>query len=102
MKDFELPSKELSLFCERWQVTELALFGSVLRREFRPDSDIDVLITLSPEAKVTMLDFVRMKNELSGILGREVDLVSRQGLKQSSNYLRRDAILESAVTVYEA
>ena len=100
--DFKLPSKELTQFCEKWQVRELALFGSVLQPEFRPDSDIDVLITISPDAKASLFDFVRMKNELTGILGREVDLVSRRGLEHSANYLRRDAILESAVTVYEA
>lgn len=102
MTGIKLPGKELAEFCEKWQIRELALFGSVLQPQFRPDSDIDILITVSPEAEVTLLDFVRMKTELTGILGREVDLVSRRGIEQSANYLRRDAILESAVTVYEA
>lgn len=103
MVTISLPHKHLSDFCERWQVTELALFGSVLRPEvFGPDSDIDVLVTVSPDARHSLFDIVRMKNELTDILGRDVDLVSRRGLERSPNYLRRDAILGSAVTVYEA
>lgn len=95
-----IPKDLLHNFCERWQVTELALFGSVLRDDFRPDSDIDVLIQFAPETRWTLLDFVGMRDELSEILGRPVDLVSRRAVEASKNPFRRKAILESAQVIY--
>jgi predicted nucleotidyltransferase len=96
-----LPIAEIIKFCDRWQIIEFALFGSVLRDDFRPDSDVDVLISLSKEAKTTLFDLVRMQEELITIFKREVDLVLREGIERSANYLRREAILSSAVVVYE-
>lgn len=98
----EIPRKKLSDFCRRWQVVELALFGSVLRDDFSPDSDVDVLVRFDPEARHSLFDMVRMGDELSSILGREVDLVSRRGVETSRNPLRRQAILESAEVIYAA
>lgn len=92
----------ISGFCEHWQITEFALFGSVLREDFRPDSDVDVLVSFSPEAHHTLFDLVRMENELKEIFKREVDLVSRRGIEQSRNYLRRNEILSSAQVIYAA
>ncbi|MHB9038400.1 MAG: nucleotidyltransferase family protein [Armatimonadota bacterium] len=92
----------MSDFCKRWGIAELALFGSVLRDDFGPNSDVDVLVTFSPGARPTLFDMVHMQDELAGILGREVDLVSRRGVESSANYLRRKAILESAEVVYAA
>lgn len=96
----DLPWAKVAAFCRRWQIAELALFGSVLRDDFRPDSDVDVLAEFAPEARHTLFDMVRMQDELKSILGREVDLVSRRGIETSRNYLRRDAILKSAEVVY--
>jgi predicted nucleotidyltransferase len=96
----EVPRERLAEFCRRWQITELALFGSVLRDDFRSDSDVDVLVRFSPEARHTLLDMVRMEEELKVIFGREVDLVSRRGIESSRNYLRRKAILSSAEVIY--
>src|SRR6266851_2495153 len=73
----EVPKQAVADFCRRWNIAELALFGSVLRPDFRPDSDVDVLVTFFPEAHWTLLDYVQMEQELAGILGRPVDLVSR-------------------------
>ncbi len=97
-----LRPERLAAFCERWQVTELALFGSVLRDDFGPDSDIDVLATFREEARHSLFDLVRMERELGSILERDVDLVERQGVEQSRNYLRRKAILGAAETIYAA
>ncbi len=87
-------------FCHRWHVTEFALFGSVLREDFRPDSDVDVLVTFAPDAPVTLFSLPRMADELRQLFGREVDLVSRRGIEQSRSALRRDEILRHAEVVY--
>ncbi len=88
--------EKIAEFCQRWKITEFALFGSVLREDFRPDSDVDVLVTFSQDAHRTLFDLVRMEEELQGLFGRDVDLVSRRGIEASRNYLRRKAILSSA------
>ncbi len=97
-----LNREQIAEFCQRWKITEFALFGSVLRADFRPDSDVDVLVTFAPDAHWTLFDMVHMQNELGKILGRKVDLISRRGLEASRNYLRRDAILSSAEVVHVA
>ena len=80
----------LGAFCDRWKVQELALFGSGLRGELRPDSDLDFLVTFLPEAEWSLVDHVRMQEELAEIAGRGVDLVSRRGIERSANRLRRE------------
>jgi len=100
--DVQLPSQELAEFCERWQIAELALFGSVLRDDFGPESDIDVLVSFLPEAEHGIFDMVNMEEELGQLLGRKVDLVSRRAVEQSRNYIRRRAVLESAEVIYAA
>jgi predicted nucleotidyltransferase len=70
--------------------------------DFRADSDVDVLVTFAPDAKWSLFDHVDMEDELSGLLGRPVDVVSRRGIERSSNASRRRAILESARVVYSA
>lgn len=97
-----VPPDGIAAFCKRWQVAELALFGSVLKDDFGPGSDIDVLVAFSEEARHTLFDMGRMEQELTTIFGREVDLVERVGVERSRNYLRRRAILESAETIYAA
>ena len=87
-------------FCERWQVTELALFGSVLRDDFGPDSDIDILAGFAKEAHHSLFDLVNMEQELKSIFGREVDLVERKSVERSKNYIRRKAVLQAAETIY--
>jgi predicted nucleotidyltransferase len=78
------------------------LFGSVLSKAFGPASDVDVLVTFLPEAEWSLLDHIRMEEELSVLLGRQVDLVSKKAIERSENWLRRRAILESAEVVYAA
>lgn len=98
----EFNHEQLEGFCHRWKVGELALFGSILRDDFRPDSDVDVLVSFLPEADWSLFDRVDMQEELASIVGRKVDLVSRRGIERSSNWIRRKAILESARSLYVA
>jgi hypothetical protein len=96
----KIPKTQIADFCHRWRITEFAIFGSALRDDFRPDSDVDVLVTFAPEAAWSLLDHVTMQDELETIFGRKVDLLSRRGVERSRNYLRRQAILDSAEVVY--
>lgn len=96
----DIPRDKIAAFCKRWQVTELALFGSVLRDDFGPESDVDVLVGFGEAARHTLFDLDDMEVELEEIFGREVDLVSRRGVEASPNYLRRNSILESAQVIY--
>ncbi len=100
MVRLNVPEDRIAEFCRKWRVNELALFGSVLRDDFRPDSDVDVLVTFAPDAAPSLFDHVDMQDELAEIFGREVDLVNRKGLEQSRNPFWKKAILGSARTVY--
>ena len=97
-----LPQAEISEFCGRWHIAELALFGSVLRDDFGPESDLDVLVTFSPGADWGLLDHYQMEQELETLLGRDVDLLTRSAVEQSRNWLRRREILSTAQVVYAA
>lgn len=98
----ELLHDRLLDFCHRWQITELALFGSMLRDDFRPDSDIDLLVTFAPTAHWGLLAHVHMERELSQILDRPVDLIEKAAIQESPNWLRRDEILQTAQIIYAA
>jgi predicted nucleotidyltransferase len=89
-------------FCQRWKIEELYLFGSVLRNDFRPDSDIDVMVRFKVDATWGLLEFVQMKRELETLLGRAVDLVTKVSIEQSHNWIRRSEILNTAQVVYVA
>ena len=91
-----VPPSQLDVFCRRWKVSRLELFGSALRDDFRPDSDVDILVSFAPQAAWTLLDHVEMRDELSEMVGRKVDLVSRRAVEGSQNPIRREAILGSA------
>jgi hypothetical protein len=93
---------KVAAFCRRWQITNLSFFGSVLRDDFRPDSDVDVLVSFAPDAHWSLFDMVHMQQEIEEILGRKVDLVSRRAVEASRNYIRRKAILSLTEVVYGA
>lgn len=97
-----LPTSVLEPFCRRWRIREFAVFGSILGPEFRPDSDIDVLVTFDPDADWSLIDLVRMEDELSDATGRRVDLLTRRGVEASRNPIRRAAMLESVSLLYAA
>ena len=92
-----LPLEAISAFCQKWHVEELSLFGSVLRDDFSPQSDVDVLVAFIPGARVSLFDFVEMQEELERIFQRKVDLVSKGGLR---NPFRRHEILNTRQLVY--
>lgn len=93
-----IPEKQVADLCQRYHVRSLALFGSVLREDFRPDSDVDVLVDFDPAAQIGFLALARMQRELADLLGRPVDLVPRQGLKP----VIRDHVLASVEEIYAA
>lgn len=96
-----VPRKKLEEFCRRNHIRKLAFFGSVLRDDFGPDSDIDVLVEFEP-GHTPGFAFVSMAEELEKILGHEVDLLTFKGVEKSRNPIRRKAILESARIYYVA
>jgi hypothetical protein len=93
-----IPNKDLKEFCRRYQVNRLALFGSVLRRDFRKDSDVDVLVSFEPDAHVGFITLSRMQRELSELFERPVDLVLMDVLKP----VIRDSVLANIEEVYAA
>ena len=94
----EIPTDKITDFCRRHHIRRLSIFGSVLREDFRPDSDADVLIEFQPEAQVGFIVLSQMQRELSELLQRPVDLVPREGLKP----IIREAVLSSSEVVYAA
>jgi predicted nucleotidyltransferase len=91
---------DIKAFCRRWKVRELALFGSVLRADFGDTSDVDVLVTFKPDAKIRFGDLLQMEAELATIFGRRVDLGTRRSVEEDPNYLRRREILGSSQVIY--
>jgi predicted nucleotidyltransferase len=96
---FPLPTDAIRQFCRRWKIRELALFGSVLRTDFRPDSDVDVLVTFHDDADWGLLAHIQMQQELATLLHRPIDLISKRALERSPNWLRRETILNTAQVI---
>ena len=96
----EVNRTQLTAFCRKWNIAELAVFGSALRPDFGPASDVDLLVTFAPQSHPSLFDLVHMEEELAEIFARSVDLVSRRGIENSPNYIRRKAILGSAQVLY--
>lgn len=88
---------DIEAYCQRWQITEFALFGSVLRDDFRPDSDVDVLITFAPSYRLTLSSWLDMQEEIENLFGRKVDLTQKQLLK---NPYSRAEILKTNRVIY--
>lgn len=98
----ELPLEEIAAICRAHHVAELALFGSALRDDFRPDSDLDFLVTFDSGAKTSLFDLVDLQQALGDLLGRKVDVITRPGLERSSNDVRKQEILGTAASLYVA
>lgn len=92
---------DIAKFCQNWGITEMALFGSVLREDFKPDSDIDFLITFAPRVPQGLLTLARIKNQLESLLDRPVDIVIKDSIKTSENWIIRREILTTAQMIYE-
>jgi hypothetical protein len=92
-----IDQKQIEAFCRKWRIREFSLFGSVLRDDFRPDSDVDVLIDFEPDVPWSLYEWIDMIDELKILFGREVDLICREGLR---NPFRRKRILETRKIVY--
>lgn len=94
-----LPMEQIKAFCARWKVREFALFGSILRDDFGPHSDIDVLVSFQTDAPWSLWDLVEMREQLATILGRDVDLIEKEALK---NPFRRHEILSNYRVIHAA
>lgn len=95
-------NESIARFCRKWKITEFALFGSILREDFAPDSDVDVLVTFSPNSDWGVEHLLDMKEELEALFGRAVDLVEKRLVEESRNYIRRKHILSHMEAVYAA
>ena len=102
LQNLDLPMAEIQNLCQRWQIVEFALFGSVLRDDFQPTSDIDVLVAFAPNAPKGLLTLARIKHELEDLLGREVDITTKKSIERSQNLTRSHNILNSAQVFYVA
>ena len=92
-----IPKSKIADYCKQHHIIEFALFGSVLTEDFKPGSDIDVLVTFAPDCHYSFYDLVVIRDDLQGMFGREVDLVEKQGLK---NPFRKHQILNNMEVVY--
>jgi len=97
----QVPPEQIEVFCQQWQVIELAVFGSVLRDDFRAESDVDLLVIFAPEARISLLDLVNMQNQLSTMFSRSIDLIEKRSIENSYNWIRRQQILNTATVIYE-
>lgn len=96
----DIPDNKIAEFCRRHHIRRLALFGSVLRDDFTPDSDVDILVEFEPD-RTPGLEFFTIQDELSDVLGRRVDLYTFTGVENSRNLILREEILSTAEVQYE-
>lgn len=97
-----IPREELAAFCRKNGIVRLAVFGSAVRDDFGTKSDIDVLVDFNRSRRPSLMDVVEIESELSELLGRDVDMLTRASVERSRNHIRRRSILESTEVVYEA
>ncbi len=92
--------ERIARFCRKWKLEEFSLFGSVLREDFGPDSDVDILVSFAEDAHCGLFELTAMEDELKQIFGREVDLVTRRAVEDSQNYIRRKHILQNREMIH--
>lgn len=97
-----VPADRLAAFCRANGIARLSIFGSALRTDFRPDSDVDILVEFEADRTPGLLGLAGMELELGEMFGRKVDLVDRKGVEASRNYIRRESILRTTETIYAA
>ena len=98
----EVDRSRLTALCRRWNIVELSVFGSAVRDDFNPDSDIDVLIKFAPGYGMNFDNRADLTDEITAFFERKADVVDFNGLLKSDNYIRRNHILKNLVTVYVA
>lgn len=99
----DIPRDKLEALCKKWKITELALFGSVLREDFGPDSDVDVLVVFADDAERSYFEWPSIQQDLSELFGgRDVDLLTRNGVRHSRNKWKKHEILSNAQKIYPA
>jgi uncharacterized protein len=96
-----LSMPEIATFCQRWHITELSLFGSVLGDQFHSDSNIDILIRPTPNTRQGLLTLAKIKHDLEASIGRVVDIALKKAMRDSGNWIRRNEILKTAQVIYE-
>jgi predicted nucleotidyltransferase len=94
-----IPLDQIAAFCQKWQITELAVFGSILGDQFRDESDVDFLVTFSPRANISLFDLAQAQLDLKHMIGREVDLVEKAALR---NPFRKNNIYKNMKVLYAA
>lgn len=97
-----LPESVVSAFCEKWGVAELYVFGSVVREDFGPSSDLDIAVRFRPEVGYSLFDLMEMQDQLADLSGRPVDLLTLRAIEQMPNALRRRSILDTLELVHAA
>jgi predicted nucleotidyltransferase len=98
----DISDDQIRHFCQRWKVSELAIFGSAVKEYYSDDSDVDLLISFEPDTRWGLFDLVTMENELKDIFGKEIDLVEKNAVSKSQNYIRRKGILDGAQIIFHS
>jgi predicted nucleotidyltransferase len=96
-----IPDAEISQFCQKWHIIKMGIFGSILSPQYRPDSDIDILIQFNPAARQGLLTIAKIKLELENKLHRAIDIAIWEGVENSDNWIRRKSILDTVTIIYE-
>lgn len=97
----EIADDQLAAFCQRYQIEQLALFGSILRDDFRSESDVDFLVTYASDKRWEPWGDLPEQREMEALLGRKVDWITRKSLEQASNPVFRNAVLGSVEVIYD-
>ena len=97
-----IDKEQIAAFCKKWKIVEFSLFGSVLTDEFRPDSDVDVMVAFEKPTMWSLRNLDQMEDELGTIIGRQIDLSTKIGVTHMPNPIRRDSILRGSRVIYAA
>ena len=102
LADIQIREEALKALCRKWKIRRVELFGSALRGDMTPESDVDLLVEFEPDEEWSLMDLAKAQGEFSRLLNRRVDIVDRANLRRSANWIRREAILSSAEVIYGA
>ena len=100
INNLDIQEEQLHKICKKYLIKELALFGSALRDDFTENSDIDLLVEFVPDSGITLFNIVDLRDEFEKLFGREVDIVSKNAVRRSRNFIRKNAILKDYKVIY--